>query len=110
MIISVYRKNDKLLRVQVKDDIGTPVNLDGASLLFVVKSAAEELIRKEIGAGITIIDAEEGQIEVDIDATDTDHWPGTYRYELLLTDCGGNRYTALKNLFVIMPSITANKE
>ena len=73
-----------------------------------MKEGNQEIFRKTIGDGITIVDAQNGLIEIDITSEDTNISPSTYKYEaeLLLVDVDGNRYTAYQMKFVVYESLT----
>lgn len=107
--VSMYRKNDFLLQLTVRDEVGKPLDVRGASLLFVVRRGnGEPIIQKTVGDGITITDGPNGKAEVDITSKDSDVGPGDYESELLLTDALENRYTTLQGRFTVLRSLTAN--
>jgi len=103
---TVYRKNDLLISATIQDENENALDLSGASLDFVVETpAGAEKIRKSVGNGITVTDAVNGQIEIDISAADTDIPAGLYKHELLVTDADSNRYTAIVGNFLVLDSL-----
>lgn len=107
MMLEVYRKNDLTLAVTVKGEDGAALNLTGAALSFVVKSKTETVATKTVGSGITLVDAEAGEVEISLTSVDTDINPGEYLCELLVTDTNEKRYVAFKNRLRVLRSLHA---
>lgn len=106
--IRVYRRNDKLVRFKVRDKDGDALSAEGASFLFV---AGPIVKTSEPGGGIAVRD-EDGGIAVEFLLTDhdTDIDPGHLRYELLLTDVEGARYTLARGFLSILHSLTTGRD
>ena len=104
----VYQKNSKLKKVALVDADGDVVDLTGAELYFVVSNNSE-LFSKSIGDGVTVTDAESGEIEIQIDAADNDVSVDIYKQELLLIDVENNRYSSLTGQYRVLESITTGK-
>ena len=108
MPYEVYQKNEKNIPITIEDNDGA-LDISGTSIIFVVKNNEEVVIKKTIDDGITIINAENGEIEIDITDEDNDIIPMGYDCELLLIDAEGNRYTALQGKYVIEKSYTKDE-
>ena len=106
MIYEVYQKNDLLLDLQLQDENGDDINLQGADIYFKVVEGNTVHFIKNLEDGITVTNASEGKMEVNITADDTDIDAGRYSYELLVIDELNNRYTAKQNGFRILKSYT----
>lgn len=106
--MKVYQKSDVLLSINLQDETGAALNLTGAALTFAVaKPFGERKIMKTIESGITVINAIEGRIEIEITAFDTDLPSGDYKMELLVTDIDGHRCVADLGTLAILKSLTA---
>jgi len=86
LLFSVYNKN------------GTPYNLsDVTNIKYVIAESLElrtPLVEKSLtGDGITIIDADQGKVKVDLEASDTQSLYGNYIHELVIIFSDGNVYT-----------------
>ena len=106
MIYEVYQKNDLLLDLQLQDEDSNDIDLSGSDIYFKVVEGNTVYFIKNLEDGITVTNASEGKIEIDITANDTDINAGRYSYELLVIDELGNRYTAKQNGFRILKSYT----
>lgn len=110
------RGDDRVIDVTVTDKDGAPVNLATVSALwFTVKSKVTDLdgmsiIRKTLGAGITVVNASLGTAKVAIDAADTRDWPGkrgqTFFWDLQGKDNSGKIITLDRGVFVVMADVT----
>ena len=100
----INQKNNILLKLTIEDDDGT-LNIQGFDIYFKVKKAGNRKFLKSLEDGITITDAVNGKIEVNITAGDTDIDVGRYTYELLVIDSNDNRYTAEQGGFRVLKSI-----
>lgn len=110
MMFEVYQRNDLLIERTLKDEDGTALDLSGAELFFDVETGNAEILSKDLNDGITITDATNGVIEIDITSTDTDIDSGSYQCELLIIDSNNNRYSTLDTDFVVKNSLTKDKE
>jgi len=104
----VHQGVDKILPINITDD-DEALDISGASLIFTVKNEEEEVIRKTESDGITVLDEDNGQIEISINGEDSNIAKGIYIYELLLVDASDNHYVALKGDFHIKESITKDE-
>lgn len=110
MDVAIYRKNDHLLKILIKDDTGAALDVSGAALVYLVETkAGTRIIEKTLENGITVNNATDGQIEVHFTHDDTDLNSGEYVTELLVVDVDGNRYTAYKGTLTILTSIAAKE-
>jgi|GEM_PF-5796283 len=90
-------------------DNGVEVPLGDFSLKYVAEdpNTKTEVINKSDGNGIDILDALNGQIEINITNIDTDIATGLYKHELtLVEDSTGRRYKAFEGTLKITESIT----
>lgn len=103
MNLRLYQQNDETLKVAVTDDVG-PWDLSAVtSIVMVIKSRAatpdEDGETLEVGNGITVTDAEAGELEIDLDrvllAAADNRW-----YRLDLTQASRVRTIAYGNLTV----------
>lgn len=105
MTVEVYQRNDLLLKHQIVDDTGAPVQLAGASVIFTAQRFGNEVLRKSTPDGITIVDAAQGRIEIHLTHDDTNLPSGDYRMELLVIDADGNRHTAAQGSLRVLTSL-----
>ena len=105
MIYEVNQANNLQLDITIEDNDGT-LNIQGFDIYFKVKDGNERKFLKTLEDGITIVDAENGKVEVFLTKEDTDIDVGRYTYELLVIDSEGNRYTAKQGGFRVLRSIT----
>lgn len=80
--------NDKILQITLRDEDGSPHDLNGHTIGFVVRltRAGANLISKSIGSGITVTDEAGGVFRITLSDTDTDAFnDGVYYYEVKVT-------------------------
>jgi len=107
-VIRIHQRNDRILPYQLQDETGQPINLDDAhQIVFVISThpVRKRVIEKHINEGITIVDAPNGRIEIELTSVDTDISTGVYQYELLIVDIDGHRYTVDTGLLEILESL-----
>lgn len=78
------------IQVQLKDSTGTPVNVTGASVKFIMKSAGGG--SPKVNASGAIVDGPTGIVSYTPIGTDTDT-AGTYNVEWQITYGGGAKQT-----------------
>jgi len=100
--IVITQRNDLLILVTVRNENGGPEDLSGSSLYF---RTGRGKIAKSIGNGITVTDAKGGAAEILLTHEDLDLPMGEYGYELLYVDVDGHRYTVLKGVLDVQPSL-----
>lgn len=106
MDIRIYQRNDLFLKVTVVDELGVPIDLTGADLVFECETLyGKQVFKKTVGAGIIINDAQAGEIEILISSEDTNIQTGKYRVELLMIDIDGHRYTVETGHITVVQSI-----
>ena len=110
MNYEVYQKNNFKIPINIVDEDGNVFDISGATIYFVISNNQESVIVKSNNDDISVTDAVNGALEVDLSATDNDIAVGSYRYELLVIDVLNNRYTALKGEYNVLKSITTDKE
>jgi hypothetical protein len=105
---SLYRGESRILFVDLNLDDGTDLDLTGATLEWCVgKSAstlaADAVIRKASGSGISIV---ESGINIQLQSDDTaDLVPGYYAHELKIFSADGSVSTACVGTMVLKHSI-----
>jgi hypothetical protein len=97
----------KLIVSVVNDDTGEPEDLTDVELFWqasrgtTAKFSSVPVLTKTIGNGITVIDAINGELEIMLDADDTENLNGTYYHELLLIDVTGDQQNLLADTFTV---------
>jgi hypothetical protein len=66
------------------------------------------LVEKELGSGITVTDAPNGVLRVDIDPIDTATASGAFYHELEVIDSAGDIQTVLKGTMTVIKSLIPN--
>jgi len=88
-ISDFYRGTTKTYAITVEKD-GSPVDITGASIVATFKSDLSLAdIDAEIQKAGVILDGPNGSAQVTLEATDTQVEPGTYHYDFVLTEVGG---------------------
>lgn len=95
MTINVYKRNDHYVRITINEN-NEPLDLTDLDIFFIVTTGDVNVIQKTKDE-INIVNAQEGLIEIHLTHNDTDIDTGRYKYELLVTDVNGNRYTVLQS-------------
>jgi hypothetical protein len=102
----------KRLIVSVKDPAGAAIPLGGAISIqwWAAKkvTSAIHLVEKGLGTGVTITDAPNGVLRVDIDPDDTALISGAYYHELEVIDSAGDIQTVLKGTMTVVKSLIVN--
>jgi hypothetical protein len=108
MSFTLFAGNARKLVVSVvNDDTGEPEDLTEVDLLWqasrgnAAKFSSIPVLTKTIGTGITVIDAINGELEIMLDADDTENLSGTYYHELLLVDVTGDQQNLLADTFTV---------
>lgn len=107
MNIRVYRRNNKLVRVRIRDKDGNPLKMGEMSFLFVAGPITKTSLP---GGGINVFDSDgEIIVEIPLSSKDTNIEPGYYAWELLVTDISGARYSPVRGIFSILHSLTSGR-
>lgn len=88
--------DDLILKIAVTDaDAGGFKNLTGAAVIWRAsrKIGSSALISKSVGSGITITDAVNGELEVELVPTDTEDLRGDFVHEAEVVDSLGKKAT-----------------
>ncbi len=96
----VFSGNDIVLKVSVtdEDNDGAALSLLGAQELIwslAKKAGGTALITKALVTGVTITDAENGKVDVVINAADLEPLKGEYYHEMRLTNSQGKKSTLM---------------
>ncbi len=106
----MFQGDDKILVVTVydNDDFENVVNISGATIQFVIykQTTGQIVVTKSSGSGITITDAENGELEITLAGSDTASLYGTFLHECELTDSTGNVSTIMTGYAKIYASRT----
>ncbi|MFA5567962.1 MAG: hypothetical protein WC972_04865 [Trueperaceae bacterium] len=106
---SLYAGDTKSLAVEVKDDAGDPVSLDGVQKVRWQLGKAPNkapLIEKALGAGLAVTDSAGGAFVVSLDSEDTETLkPGDYYHEAEVIDADDNVSTVLAGTVTILPTL-----
>lgn len=97
----LFQGDRKRLIFTVRDGTGSPLNIDGADIVWKVKQrfwdADPPLIEKSLisgsSDGIEIIDGPSGIFQVDLFSEDSEELNGDMRHEVKLTDIADNEAT-----------------
>jgi len=96
----------------VKGDDGQPVDLTGATIVWVAKRAStdtEAQVSKTTGDGITILDqgTDKGKFKITLDAADSDKLGGeTYLHEARITDAAGHPESVTRGRWLVKHTLT----
>lgn len=104
---TMFAGDTKILEVTINDADGDAVNITGTEIRWQLAKnvkAAEPLIAKAIGAGITIIDGPTGRFDVAVDPDDTLELKGSYYHEAEVDD-GGVISTVMTGKATIKPAL-----
>jgi len=96
--IDDYTQGDDLvIEVTIKDEDGDRVDVSGASFRYGVaeKLGEDPIFEKTTSDGISIVDGPSGEIEIEIDSSDTETLQGFYRHELELVNSSGEVSTVV---------------
>ena len=87
---TMFSGDTKVLRVTATEADGSPLNLIGIDITWVLakKVTAPAILTKTIGAGITVTDAPNGIFEVNLTPADTADLKGSYYFEAQIDDNG----------------------
>jgi len=110
-IIEWYRGDSFSLEFTVQDEDDDAIDLTGSSLLFTVNSTKNptDITDQEFEvAGVLDPDqvANKGKVSFSPTTTHTDLTPGTYYYDIQLTNASSQIRTIVKNKFKIIQDIT----
>lgn len=98
MNFEIDRKTDRIIRTQILDEDITDIQVDWR---FWDSSGTIAIEKSTTDGSIVKTDAANGEIEMELDNTDTDIEPGNYDYEVLITDVEDNRYLPKKGVLTI---------
>jgi hypothetical protein len=78
----MYSGNSKTINVTILDKLNKPVNLTGATLVWVLQLRGKTIVTKTTDDGISIVDASMGKISMKLDPIDTYSTIGDCQHEL----------------------------
>lgn len=105
---SIYEGNDHVLAVQVANG-SAPMDLGSitAARFWLAKSvsASSAKVEKTLGAGITVTNAAQGQLEIVLSSEDTRALKGELYCELELVNATGKRATVMTGSVTVVPTV-----
>lgn len=104
----IYRGDDKVYTVTVKDENQDPIDITGWTIYFTLKKSLTDsdddaLIKKDVTSHI---DAVNGLSEIILLNTDTDITPGKYYYDIQIKDTLNHITTLIRQTLVIRSEAT----
>jgi hypothetical protein len=106
-----YQENDLTIEATVKDANGDALDLSGGSAEYQISKRGDETALVSLStstSGVTLTDAANGELEIDLADTDTALASGNYVHELRVTLSTGEQYTAFSEPITIRDSIFAS--
>lgn len=79
MDISFYSGDSRNFIISVVDENNMPIDLTGASIEWVLIENDLIKLKKKIGDGVTIVNAQEGRFKIEISSEDTGSLKGEYK-------------------------------
>jgi hypothetical protein len=106
-MITMFAGDTRRIDVIAVDEAGVIVNLTGASVTWQIARTNDgpALFSKTLGAGIAVIDAVTGSLEVTLDGADTEGYGGRFYSEIEVVDATGEIATVLAGHINIRPTI-----
>jgi hypothetical protein len=105
--ITIIARETVALSLQVTDVSNNPINLTGYSLKCQVNMHPATLLLATSNGGITITNAAQGQVQINISDTASAALPaGTYSFDLWMISGGGQATPLLNGFFVVAPAVT----
>jgi len=106
--ISIIAGETVALSLQVTDASNTPINLTGYALKCQVNIQPTTLLLATSNSGITVINAAQGQVQINISDTASAALPaGTHSFDLWMISGGGQATPLLNGFFVVAPAVTS---
>lgn len=96
---TMYAGDTKNIEITVTDESNVAVNLTDAEIFWQmarVIGAVPSVLSKEIGAGLTVVDAVTGRFDILLDPSDTEGLSGVYHHEVRMIDGDGKVSTILQ--------------
>lgn len=92
----IHSGDSKTLKFTIRDQNDAIKDITGATATWAAakRKTSSTLISKTSGSGITITDATNGLLEVELDPADTEALKGDYYHELQLVDNQSRKSTA----------------
>jgi hypothetical protein len=83
----MFSGDTKVIRVTATDENGAPLDLSGVDIIWALakKAGGVPIFTKDIGNGISIVDAAAGIFEINLAPIDTDTLKGSFYHEAQMT-------------------------
>ncbi len=101
---TMYSGDTKNLEITVKDEDDVAVDLTDCELfweLSLIVGLNPPLISKELGSGLTVVDAATGRFDIKIESGDTEGLVGSFVHEVRMIDDDDNVSTILQGTVTI---------
>ena len=112
-MLRMTRGDTPTFHIDIVDFNGDALSIASAYLWFTAKHGYSEtdtdaVFQKTIGDGITVTDAQLGQVDIVLQSGDTESIIDrtNLRYDIQVKDVGGGIYTVSSGLLVVEPDIT----
>jgi len=105
MDISFYSGDSRDLIISVVDENDKPIDLTDASIEWVLAENDLIKLKKNIGEGVTIVNAQEGLFKIEISSDDTGSLKGDYKQLARVTISGGKSSIVLDETIKIEKSL-----
>jgi hypothetical protein len=87
---SIDAGETKYLNFTIPDSAGKLNGLTGNKIIWALYNSKSVLLEKDLSNGVTIVDANNGKIQVKLDVNDTKLFSGRYRYIVSVVDQNGD--------------------
>lgn len=90
-VVRAVRGQTKELELTVRTKEGRIPPLNGKTIFMTAKANITDeasLFVKSTGDGVQVVDASKGKVKITLSSSDTDLAPGTYKYDIWLSDNG----------------------
>ena len=96
----------RMLAFAIADEQGQPLDISAIAFTWrcARRDGAMAVIEKVSGAGITVVDALQGRVDVQLDSADTQGLDGLYRHELWGAE-GGAPFLLASGFLVAEPAL-----
>lgn len=85
-----YQSDTTILLFEIVDEEGTQLDIIGSTVVWKLYKGNIVVITKTLADGVTVLDAENGVVEVYLSSEDTASLLGNYTHALTLEDVHGN--------------------
>jgi len=105
MDLSLYSGDSRNLIISVTDENNAPINLENATIKWILSSQNNIELTKSNGKGVTISNASQGQFIIALAATDTQNLSGNYVHAARVTTSNGESSIVLQGAVTITKAL-----